>query len=240
MNFFFATGAERIAVIENIRKPEVIFPPSWDPHRIRQKQSTHIIILPVLYPFAQPGASVVITWLLQHDTNERPSAIELSQSPLLPPRLEDEYFRGALRMMSTCTFCSSSLDRTSAPRRTAKQDSPHHQAVLSALFNQPVQLSRRFIYDREADLPEHANLNGIVVDRLSSIFRLHGAVDIEPPLLIPVVDPEDEKTHATFLDRHGDIVMLPNDLLTPFARLAVRTSVKRIKRYHITDIYRPK
>ncbi|KDQ25175.1 hypothetical protein PLEOSDRAFT_1066383 [Pleurotus ostreatus PC15] len=200
MNFFFATGAERIAVIENIRKPEVIFPPSWDPHRIRQKQ--------------------IITWLLQHDTNERPSAIELSQSPLLPPRLEDEYFRGALRMMT-------------------KQDSPHHQAVLSALFNQPVQLSRRFIYDREADLPEHANLNGIVVDRLSSIFRLHGAVDIEPPLLIPVVDPEDEKTHATFLDRHGDIVMLPNDLLTPFARLAVRTSVKRIKRYHITDIYRP-
>jgi hypothetical protein len=25
--------------------------------------------------------------------------LELSQSPLLPPRLEDEYFKGALRMM---------------------------------------------------------------------------------------------------------------------------------------------
>ncbi|KAJ8457370.1 hypothetical protein ONZ45_g18339 [Pleurotus djamor] len=192
MNFFFTTGAERIAVIENLRKPSHALLPS----------------------------QIVITWLMQHDPNDRPSALELSQSSLLPPRLEDEYFRGALRMM-------------------AKPDSPHHQAVLSALFNQPVQPSRGFLYDREADLPEHANLNGIVVDRLASIFRLHGAVDIEPPLLMPVVNPEDEKTHATFLDRHGDVVTLPNDLLMPFARLAARTSVKRIKRYHITDIYRP-
>lgn len=43
----------------------------------------------------------VITLLLQHDPSDRPTALELSQSPLLPPRLEDEYFKGALRMMST-------------------------------------------------------------------------------------------------------------------------------------------
>jgi hypothetical protein len=42
----------------------------------------------------------VITWLLQHDPDQRPSALELSQSPLLPQRLEDEYFKGALKMMS--------------------------------------------------------------------------------------------------------------------------------------------
>ena len=42
----------------------------------------------------------VITWLLKHNPDERPTALELSQSSLLPPRLEDEYFRGALKMMS--------------------------------------------------------------------------------------------------------------------------------------------
>jgi hypothetical protein len=44
--------------------------------------------------------SSVITWLLKHNPDERPTALELSQSSLLPPRLEDEYFRGALKMMS--------------------------------------------------------------------------------------------------------------------------------------------
>jgi hypothetical protein len=46
------------------------------------------------------GYSPVITWLLKHNPDERPTALELSQSSLLPPRLEDEYFKGALRMMS--------------------------------------------------------------------------------------------------------------------------------------------
>ena len=42
---------------------------------------------------------VVIIWLLQHDPDKRPSALELSQSLLLPAPLEDEYFKGALQMM---------------------------------------------------------------------------------------------------------------------------------------------
>ena len=41
----------------------------------------------------------VITLLLQHEPDKRPTALELSQSTLLPSRLEDEYFKGALRMM---------------------------------------------------------------------------------------------------------------------------------------------
>jgi len=40
MNYMFSTGSERIAVIEDLRKPEVYFPRDWSPHRTRQKQST--------------------------------------------------------------------------------------------------------------------------------------------------------------------------------------------------------
>ncbi|TFK38831.1 hypothetical protein BDQ12DRAFT_605427 [Crucibulum laeve] len=200
MNYKFSTGAERIAVIEDVRKPGILFPPGWDTTRSRQRE--------------------IITWLLQHEPNDRPTALELSQSALLPARLEDEYFKGALRMM-------------------AKPDSPHHQAVLSSLFTQPPRPSRGFLYDSDADPPEHAALNDIVHERLAAIFRLHGAVDMEPPLLMPATNSENEKDQATFIDRHGDIITLPNNILVPFARLAARTNIRRIKRYHITNIYQP-
>jgi translation initiation factor 2-alpha kinase 4 len=121
-----------------------------------------------------------------------------------------------------------------------KPDSPHYQAVLASLFSQPPRPVRGFLYDLEAELPGHASLNSIVQERLTAIFRLHGAVDMEPPLLMPIMHAEDEQIQATFLDRHGDIVTLPNNALLPFARLAARGNIKRIKRYHITNVYRPK
>ncbi|KAK0199520.1 kinase-like domain-containing protein [Desarmillaria ectypa] len=198
MNYSFTTGSERISVIEALRRPEIVFPDSWDSLRSPQ----------------------LITWLLQHEPDDRPTALELSQSPLLPSRLEDEYFKGALKMMT-------------------KPDSPHHQAVLASLFKQPPRPVRSFLYDHEAELPEHASLNGMVQDHLTAIFRLRGAVDMEPPLLMPITSTEDDKDHAVFIDRHGDIVKLPSSLLVTFARLAARGGITRIKRFHIADVYRP-
>ncbi|KAF7299301.1 hypothetical protein MIND_00879100 [Mycena indigotica] len=199
MNHKFNTGAERIAVIEGLRQPMVLFPSSWEPRLIRQKE--------------------IITRLLDHDPDTRPTALELSQSPLLPARLEDEYFKGALGMM-------------------VKPDSPHYQAVLASLFSQNQPISRRFLYDVETDPPEHTSLNDVVQERLAYIFGLHGAVDMEPSLLMPVVGPSEAKKEATFVDRYGEIVALPSNLLLPFARLAARTNVARIKRYHISNVYR--
>ncbi len=117
-------------------------------------------------------------------------------------------------------------------------DSVHRQSVLATLFSQTTKASRGFLYDSE-ELPEHATLNGIVHDRMVQIFRLHGAVDMEPPLLLPVVNPEDDGSHAMFLDCNGEVVALPNNALAPFARLAARINIRRIKRYHIGDVYRP-
>ncbi|KAJ7596327.1 kinase-like domain-containing protein [Mycena floridula] len=201
MNFPFSTGAERIAVIENLRKPQVIFPPTWDPLRARQRE--------------------IITWLLDHDPSKRPTALELSQSSLLPQDLEDDYFRKALEMM-------------------VQKDSPHHEAMLSALFTQPQNSLRGFLYDSEiVDSPEFESLTGIVVERLAAVFRLHGAIDMEPSLLMPKFNFEELKNHAMFIDRYGDLVTLPNNLIALFARLAARAGHNRIKRYHIKDIFRP-
>ncbi|KAL1746128.1 hypothetical protein HDZ31DRAFT_81443 [Schizophyllum fasciatum] len=197
MNYRFSTDSERIVTISRLRRPEIAFPNDWDPRRERQRQ--------------------IITWLLQHDPDDRPNAVELSESNLLPPRVEEEYLKDALEMM-------------------AKPDSLHRSAVLSSLFNQPPRAARAYLYDADVPTPEHASLNYIAEERLSTVFRLHGAIDTDPPLLMTETSVND--SHATFLDRFGDVVMLPADLLVPFARLAARKSSNRIKRYHIGDIFR--
>jgi translation initiation factor 2-alpha kinase 4 len=97
MNYTFTTGAERIAVLEDIRKPGIHFPSDWDAHRTRQRESKFHLVKDFILLKAHYFA--VITLLLQHEPDKRPTALELSQSSLLPSRLEDEYFKGALRMM---------------------------------------------------------------------------------------------------------------------------------------------
>ncbi|KAG7440226.1 uncharacterized protein BT62DRAFT_1012875 [Guyanagaster necrorhizus] len=156
---------------------------------------------------------------VNREPDDRPTAWKLSQSPLLPSRLEDEYFKGALKMIT-------------------KPDSPYHQAVLASLFKQPPRPVRSFLYDHKADLPEHASLNGMVQNYLTAVFRLRGAVDMEPQLLMSITSTGDNKDHAVFINRCGDIVKLPSSLLVTFARLVARGGITRIKRFHNADVYR--
>ena len=94
------------------------------------------------------------------------------------------------------------------------------------MFNQ----ARGYWYDYEADVPERVKSD-------DNHFQAAGRSRYEPPLLMPVTDPEDIKNHATVLSSHGDVVKLPNDILVPFARLAARASTMRIKWFHITNVY---
>ena len=41
----FNTESERIHVIEEMRKPDIIFPATWDAKRVRQKQSIYVPLL---------------------------------------------------------------------------------------------------------------------------------------------------------------------------------------------------
>lgn len=54
----------------------------------------------------------MITLLLQHDPDKRPSALELSHSDLLPPRVADEFFKETLSVMSACP-CESAMNGSS-------------------------------------------------------------------------------------------------------------------------------
>ncbi len=120
---------------------------------------------------------------------------------------------------------------------TALPDSPHYQAVLSSLFQLSSPPVRGFVYD--SDLPDSSSLKGHVVERLTKIFTLHGARNVEVPLLMPKTNAgkqDDRQVH--FLDKYGEVVSLASNAVVPFARLASRSGATRIKRYHIGDIYK--
>jgi translation initiation factor 2-alpha kinase 4 len=78
-----------------------------------------------------------------------------------------------------------------------------------------------------------------VTEKLSEIFRLHGAVDVEPLLLLPITS-EADRDKVTLLDKHGDPLVLPDNGILPLARLAARRDITRIKRFHIGDVYKPR
>ena len=79
----FDTAHERTQVLKRLRLATPEFPAGFEK--------------------AHPRQSKIISWLLQHDPAKRPSALELLQSTLLPPKLEDEYMKDALRTISDPT-----------------------------------------------------------------------------------------------------------------------------------------
>ncbi|KIJ54354.1 hypothetical protein M422DRAFT_73814 [Sphaerobolus stellatus SS14] len=197
MNFSFSTQSERITVLESLRKPAIIFPSAWQ-GRSRQKE--------------------IITSLLQHDPAARPSAQELSQSPLLPPKVQDEYIRDALHVMT-------------------QRGSVHYSEILNSFFNQEARPTA-FVYDRDFIPPTYAPLLPIIQDRLVEIFRMHGAIDSTLPLLLPKAQREEYGPNTVFLvDRQGELLTLPRNGLIPMARRAAQHNIRRIKRYHIGDVY---
>jgi hypothetical protein len=131
----------------------------------------------------------------------------------------------AFLLMFTITVITLLLRHEPDKRPTALE-------FLNFLFKQPPRPSRAYLYDIEADPSEYASLNNIVKDRLAAIFHLYGAVDMEPPLLMPVLDPEEEKSQATFIDRHGGVVTLPNNL--------GQTCYSREHQEDIANVFRPK
>lgn len=112
--------------------------------------------------------------------------------------------------------------------------------LLNSLFEQPAKLARGYLYDSELELPEHSTLNPVVEETLTRIFELHGAIRGDRALLLPRMNTEDEHHRAAFLDKQGEVVYLANNAVVPFARLAARAGHKRIKRYNVGDIFKPK
>jgi translation initiation factor 2-alpha kinase 4 len=106
--------------------------------------------------------------------------------------------------------------------------------LLRSLFTQPTDPAKVFSYDATGAQREHASFVPIVREQAVSIFKMHGAVEDEPPLLMPLMELQEGEKNAApvFLDRQGDLVMLPKSVVVPLARSAALVGLDRIKRYY--------
>lgn len=206
----YTTGMERVHRLRNLRQPSMEFPPNWPTGLVKEKE--------------------VVKWLVTHKPEQRPSPLQLLQSDLLPPRLEDESVQETLRLVTdpSSVYHLQLMDTLFAPKSNSEEE------IRDATFDAGSHREdgNSLIHPREA----------VVADFLRMVFLRHGAVEVVPPLLMPprseLYSNKDGGNPVTLLDSTGQKVHLPRDHLIPFARTIARSDNHRLKRYCIGPVYR--
>ncbi|KAF9914658.1 hypothetical protein BX616_007846, partial [Lobosporangium transversale] len=205
MCYPLSTGMERAMTLRNLQQPEIIFPKEFPMDKMSKQAQ-------------------VIRALLNHNLKERPSSLELLQSDLLPPKLEDEYIQECVRTI-------------------ANPNTPYYHRLMSALFAQNADKHKDYTYDFNAENkmydPFFSLFFGKVRDQMVNVFRCHGAVEMGTPLLMPKSDLHDnDKKSVALMDSTGGLVQLPYDLTLPFARFICRNDITQLKRFCFGRVYR--
>jgi histidyl-tRNA synthetase len=148
----------------------------------------------------EPVQADIILSLLNHSPKERPSSSELLQSGKLPVQMESETIRQALAGLSD-------------PK------SPYYHKMMSALFTQPTKQAQDLVWDMGTVSHSASDLllQGLVKQRLISIFRHHGAVETPRSVLFPRSGHYGPNV-VQLLNSNGNLVQLPYDLTLPYAR----------------------
>ncbi|KAJ5908414.1 Serine/threonine-protein kinase GCN2 [Penicillium taxi] len=164
----------------------------------------------------------IIESLLNHTPSERPTATELLSSGKIPLQIEEETFRRAI------------VHLLSDP------DSPDYKKILSAIFSQSPKKFEDIAWDMDSRGAPAANellIQGLVREKLSSIFRRHGAVESSRQMLFP-------RSHhysggaVRLLDVSGNLLQLPFDLTVPNARAIPRQDPSLEKTFAFGTVYR--
>lgn len=164
----------------------------------------------------------IIESLLSHTPSERPSAADLLHSGNIPLQVEEETFRRAI------------VHLLSDP------NSPDYKKILSAIFSQSPKKFEDIAWDMESRGTPAANellVEGLVKERLTSIFRRHGAVETARQMLFP------RSQHYSngamrLLDSSGNLLQLPFDLTLPNARSIPRQHPSLEKTFAFGTVYR--
>lgn len=91
--------------------------------------------------------------------------------------------------------------------------------------------------------PKEMTVRQDVFNKIVTVFKKHGAVSIETPVMelketLTGKYGEDSKLIYDIADQGGEILSLRYDLTVPFARYVAQTKTRQIKRYHIARVYR--
>ncbi|PKI85636.1 hypothetical protein MVES_000676 [Malassezia vespertilionis] len=198
----YTTTMERHHLLRDLRSPSVKFPRSWDAAQY-------------------PAQTEIIRQLLDHDPSKRPSPMAMLRSPLLPPKMQDEYVEELLRLAAN-------------PASTQR-----HQLIDALFSKSQVDELRDYTFDTGSQSEEDDVLVDVVTQYLRGVFQKRGAVPMRPPLLFPPNDIYAQEANVVkLLDKTGNAVFLPFDLTVPFARICARSGHLRIKRFDIADVYR--
>ena len=91
--------------------------------------------------------------------------------------------------------------------------------------------------------PLQMSIRNKVFQKIATIFKNHGAVEIDTPVFelketLTGKYGEDSKLIYDLVDQGGEMLSLRYDLTVPFARYMAVTGIPSIKRYHIGKVYR--
>jgi translation initiation factor 2-alpha kinase 4 len=164
---------------------------------LRQKQP----IFPQEFKVSEkPLQADIILSLLNHSPKERPSSSELLKGGKLPVQMEDETIRQALAGLTD-------------------SKSPYYDKMMKALFSTQIKAAKNVAWEM-GSVNHSANdllLQGLVKQRLISIFRHHGAVETPRTILFPRSNHYGPNA-VQLLDERGTLLQLPYDLTLPHAR----------------------
>ncbi|KAJ5523502.1 Serine/threonine-protein kinase GCN2 [Penicillium frequentans] len=164
----------------------------------------------------------IIESLLNHTPSERPTAAELLSSGRIPLQVEEETFRRAI------------VHLLSDP------NSPDYKKILSAIFSQSPKKFEDIAWDMDSHGAPAANellVKGLVQERLTSIFRRHGAVESARQMLFPRSHHYSSQA-VRLLDVSGHLLQLPFDLTLPNARAIPRQDRSLEKTFAFGTVYR--
>ncbi|KAL4949097.1 anticodon binding domain of tRNAs-domain-containing protein [Aspergillus filifer] len=164
----------------------------------------------------------IIKSLLSHNPAERPSAADLLHSGQIPLQVEEETFRRAIMHL------------------LSDPSSPDYKKILSAMFSQSPKKVEDITWDMDSRAGPAANellVQGLVKEKLTSIFRRHGAVETTRQMLFP--KSQHYSTGAVrLLDASGNMLQLPFDLTLPNARAIPRQDSSLEKTFTFGTVYR--
>ncbi len=165
--------------------------------------------------------------LLDHEAKKRFSSFELLKSDLLPPMLEADLLDDAVRTV-------------------AQPGTPQYPRLISTIFVRQAELStaakkpKDFAFDiRSGNVSDLAALDrqtGLQL-QLQNLFMAHGAIAVNPPLLLISLGEESCNRSYRVLDETGQLLQLPSELTSPFARFVAQSNIHVLKRFSFDRVF---
>lgn len=164
---------------------------------LRRKQP---VFPPEFVVSEKPIQTDIILSLLSHSPKERPSSSELLKSGKLPLQMENETIRQALAGLTD-------------------SKSPYYDKMMKSLFSLSNDRAKDHAWEMGAETKSASDLllQGLVKEKLITIFRHHGAVETPRTILIPRSGHYGSNA-VQLLDGQGTVLQLPYDLTLSHAR----------------------